>query len=63
MFNILLLISLLFNNPKKVILGTWTGQMNNRSLKIHLCSQIYNSKAIQNSNYQSKLGAHQINLT
>ena len=34
MFNILLFISLLFNNPKKVILGTWTGQMNNRSLKI-----------------------------
>jgi len=34
MFNILLLISLLFNNPKKILIGTWTGQMGGRDLTI-----------------------------
>ena len=34
MLSLLLFLNLFNTNPKKVLLGTWTGQMNNRSLTI-----------------------------
>ena len=36
MFNIILFLSLLFNDPNKVILGTWTGSIHGKKFIVHI---------------------------